>query len=196
MRRGTIGVALALVVLLGFGWDGSAEIYIWTDEQGVVHMTDQWDNVPPSMHARVTVRESTRRPEPVLPASLPPLVETKPTEPLSSRHSPLQMAPDLPKDPPITIVLPASPDSRILSPKHRPFIHRTRRPEPPFPHNVRLDPVDPNFVWVGRHRVPKDTFTYPRIPLDTQAQFRERVRQLEQRRSSSGNAFPPPFHSR
>lgn len=190
------GIALALAVLLGFSWDSSAEIYLWTDEQGVVHMTDQWDNIPPSMHARVTVRESTRRSDPVLPASLPPLVETKPTEPLPSRHPPLEMAPDLPKDPPNTIAPEASPDSRLLSPKHRPFIHRTRRLELPFPHNVRLDPIDPNFVWVGRNRVPKDTFTYPKIPLDKQAQFRERVRQLEQRRSSSRQGFPSLFPSR
>jgi hypothetical protein len=190
MRRGAIGAALALVVLFGSGRDIRAgEIYLWTDEQGVVHMTDQWDNVPTPMRSQVTVRESPIRPDPVPPPSSPPVVEANPTEPLTPRPQPFEMSPDLPKTPPATVAPPASPDSRALIPHHRPFIHRAKRPELPFPYNVRLDPVDPSFVWVGPNRVPKDSLSYPRIPLDKQAQFRERVRQLEQRRSSPRKAL-------
>jgi hypothetical protein len=189
MRTRAVGVALALLVILSFGWETSADIYIWTDEQGIVHMTDQWDNVPAPMRSRVTVRERTLRSDPA--PSPPTLPQAPPAEPLTLRPQPLQMAPDLPENPSVAAVPPSSPDYRVLIPHHRPFIYRPKRPEPPFPYNVRLDPVDPNFVWVGPNRVPRDTFAYPRIPLEKQAQFRERIRQLEQRRSGPGKAGQP-----
>jgi hypothetical protein len=60
---------------------------------------------------------------------------------------------------------------------------------------VRLDPVDRNFVWVGPNRVPKDSFTYPRVSLEKQAQFRERIRVLEQQRSGRRHLSPVrPLH--
>jgi hypothetical protein len=40
MRLGGIGLAVALVTMLAFCPEAAAEIYIWTDAQGVVHMTD------------------------------------------------------------------------------------------------------------------------------------------------------------
>ncbi len=181
MRRRAIGTALALSIILGFGWETSADIYIWTDERGIVHMTDQWDNVPAPRRADVTVRESTPRWEHVSPP--PTRSEVTPVEPLTPRQLPLQTAPDLAETPAVTVAPASSPHSHIAVSKHRRFIHRPKRVEPPFPHNVRLDPFDSNFVWVGPNRVPQDTFTYPRIPLEKQAQFRERIRQLEQRRS-------------
>ena len=37
--------AVAVAMVLGGGVKAS-EMYLWTDEQGVVHMTNQWANVP------------------------------------------------------------------------------------------------------------------------------------------------------
>ena len=58
--------------------------------------------------------------------------------------------------------------------------------------HVRLDPDDKNFVWVGPSRVPKDAFTYPRVSLEQQAQFRDRIRRLEQRRTKPPKVAPTP----
>ena len=49
----SLGVVVAMAMVLGGGVKADAEIYLWTDEQGVVHMTDQWSNVPESARARV-----------------------------------------------------------------------------------------------------------------------------------------------
>jgi hypothetical protein len=197
MRGRALGAALALAVWLGSsGGAAWADIYLWSDEQGVVHMTDRWDNVPAPMRPRAMVRESTSRPEPAPSPPAPPVSQGQPTEPSLSRSPLPQGSPEV-SEPSSAMVAPLpSPHDRVLAPSRRPFIPRPKRLEPPFPHNVRLDPFDPNFVWVGPNRVPKDTFRYPNIPLDKQAQFQERIRQLEQRRSSPGKALPPHSTSR
>jgi hypothetical protein len=183
MRCGVTVVALALTVLCISHVETWADIYTWTDEQGIVHMTDQWDNIPALMRPAVTVRESTPQSDPVRPSSASPLSQEQSESP-TPRPQPLQMSPEISETPPASVVPSPSPDYPTLVPNHRPYRYRSKRPDPPFPYNVRLDPFDAKFVWVGPNRVPKDTFTYPKIPLETQRQFRERIRQLEQRRSS------------
>jgi hypothetical protein len=191
MRGRLFWVMVALGMVLGVGVQASAEIYLWTDERGVVHMTDQWANVPESARAQVSVRESA-----------PPSIEgtpgmepaARPVEPVTIPQPPLQIPPDLTQTPPTAVPSPSvilyPRESSVLIPSSRPFIHHREKVSPPFPYNVRLDPFDPNFVWVGRNRVPKDTFTYPRISLGTQAQFRSRLRALEQRRSGPQKTLP------
>jgi Domain of unknown function (DUF4124) len=196
MRGWALWLTVTLALALGVGVEASAEIYLWTDERGVVHMTDQWANVPESARARLSVRESSATPS----DGTPPTAEaTSPVEPLTVEPLPMQMAPDLaetpPPAPPLPSVVPYVHEPSVLIPRNRPFVHHPKKLSPPFPYNVRLDPFDPNFVWVGPSRVPKDTFTYPRISLDKQAQFRDRIRALEQRRSSPPKTFPPkPAH--
>ena len=184
-------VAVAVAMVLGGGVKASAEMYLWTDEQGVVHMTNQWANVPESARARVSVRDSAPPPSEGTPAMEP---AARPVEPVTVRQPPMQMPPDLAQTPPTVAPSPSGVpypgDSSVLIPNSRPFVHHPKKVSPPFPYNVRLDPVDPNFVWVGRNRVPKDTFTYPRVSLDAQAQFRNRIRSLEQRRSAPHTTFP------
>jgi hypothetical protein len=184
-------VAAAVAMVLGGGVKASAEIYLWTDEWGVVHMTNQWANVPESARARVSVRDSAPAPSEGTPSMEP---VARPVEPVTVRQPPMQMPPDLAQTPPPVAPSPSGVpylgDSSVLIPNSRPFVHHPKKVSPPFPHNVRLDPVDPNFVWVGRNRVPKDTFTYPRVSLDAQAQFRNRIRSLEQRRSVPPTTFP------
>ena len=196
MRVTALRMAVALGIILGLAWEGMAAIYVWTDERGVVHMTDQWANVPESMRSRVAVRESSPASSDAAAPSEPVGSVMPPAEPRPERPSPLQMPPDLAETPSPTVSLPpVAPDSggtSVLIPDHRPFVHRPKKPSPPFPYNVRLDPHDENFVWVGPSRVPKDSFTYPRVSLDQQAQFRNRIRQLEQRRSKPLRASPTP----
>jgi len=186
-------VAVAVAVVLGGGVKASAEMYLWTDEWGVVHMTNQWGNVPESARARVSVRDSAPPPSEGTPSMEP---VARPVEPVTVRQPPMQMPPDLTQTPPPVALSPSGVpypgDSSVLIPNSRPFVHHPKKVSPPFPHNVRLDPVDQNFVWVGRNRVPKDTFTYPRVSLDAQAQFRNRIRSLEQRRSAPPMTFPTP----
>jgi Domain of unknown function (DUF4124) len=183
-------VVVALGIVLGGGVRARAEMYLWTDELGVVHMTNQWANVPESARARVSVRDSTPPPSEGPPAAEPAL---PPVEPAPVRQSPMQMPPDLEQVPatvtPSPYGVPYFGDSSVLIPNSQPFVHRPKKVSPPFPYNVRLDPVDPNFVWVGRNRVPKETFTYPRVSLDAQAQFRNRIRTLEQRRMGPHTTF-------
>jgi hypothetical protein len=183
--------AVAVAMVLGGGVKASAEMYLWTDEQGVVYMTNQWANVPESARARVSVRDSAPPPGEGAPAMEP---TARPVEPVTVGRPPMQMPPDLAQTPPTLAPLPPGViypgDSSVLIPNSQPFVHHPRKVSPPFPYNVRLDPVDPNFVWVGRNRVPKETFTYPRVSLDAQAQFRNRIRSLEQRRSAPLTTFP------
>ncbi len=191
MRGKVFWLMVTLGMVLGVGAEVSAELYLWTGERGVVHMTDQWANVPESARSRVSVRESSA----ALRAA-PPVTDqaTRPVEPLTVRQPRLQMAPDPAPTPPPPA--PAPPvvtypgESLRLVPSHRPFVHHPKKPSPPFPYNVRLDPFDSNFVWVGPNRVPKDTFTYPRISLDKQVQFQNRIRLLEQRRAAPVKMFP------
>jgi hypothetical protein len=186
-------VAVAVAVVLGGGVKASAEMYLWTDERGVVHMTNQWANVPESARAQVSVRDSAPSLSEGTPATEP---AAHSVEPVTVRQPPLQMPPDLAQTPPTVAPSPSvvlyPGDSSVLIPNSRPFVHHPKKVSPPFPYNVRLDPVDPNFVWVGRNRVPKDSFTYPRVSLDAQAQFRNRIRSLEQRRSAPPTTFPTP----
>jgi Domain of unknown function (DUF4124) len=189
-----IGFGLALAIILSWSWEAVAEIYLWTDPQGVVHMTDQWAKVPESMRSRISVRESamssTSAPQP----SSQPGSQTTTPESLSSEQQPLQMSPDLSESaqPSVTFpsVTPYPSPSSVLIPWHQPFIHRPKKFFPPFPFDVHLDPFDRNFVWVGPNRVPKDSLTYPHISLDQQMQFRDRMRALEAQRSSSQKPSP------
>jgi hypothetical protein len=186
-------VAVVMAIVVGGGVKARAEMYLWTDERGVVHMTNQWANVPESAHARVSVRDSMPSLSEGTPATEP---AARPVEPVTVWQPPMQMPPDLPQTPPIVApspsVVPYPGDSSVLIPNSRPFVHHPKKVSPPFPYNVRLDPVDPNFIWVGRNRVPKDSFTYPRVSLDAQAQFRNHIRSLEQRRSAPPTAIPTP----
>jgi hypothetical protein len=183
-------VTVALATVLGGSEQVSAELYLWTDEQGVVHMTNQWASVPESAHAHVVVRESAPASEGT-PAMEP---ARRSVEPRPVMEPPLQLPPDPAQTPataaPSPSVVPYARESSVLIPSSRPFVQHPKKVSPPFPYNVRLDPHDSNFVWVGRNRVPKDTFIYPRVPLDTQAQFRNRIRTLEQRRTAPHRTFP------
>jgi hypothetical protein len=192
LMRGWIVWSLGVLgIVLGLAVQTTAEIYLWTDEQGVVHMTDQWTNVPESARPDVSVRESSAAPSQ---GAAPREQAASPNEPFAIEQPPLQMAPDVAQTPPTVAPLPSTLpfpyDSSVLVPNSRPFIHQSKKPSPPFPYNVRLDPFDRDFVWVGPNRVPKDTFTYPHVSLDTQAQFRNRIRALEQRRSLPQKTFP------
>ena len=91
------GVAVALAMVLGGGVKASAEMYLWTDDQGVVHMTNQWANVPESARARVSVRDSAPPPSEGTPATEP---AARPVEPVTVRQPPMQMPPDLAQTPP------------------------------------------------------------------------------------------------
>jgi hypothetical protein len=194
MRVSVLWMMLALGIALGLSCEVSAEIYLWTDERGVVHMTDQWTNVPESMRSRVSVREGSPEPRETPPAAEQAGRPLPPVEPHTVRQPPQQMPPDLAETPPLappsSAVAPYASDTSVLIPTYRPFVHRPKKLSPPFPYNVRLDPFDPNFVRVGPNRVPKDTFTYPRVSLEQQARFRNRIRALEQRKSGSHNASP------
>ncbi len=190
-----MGFSLALTIILSWSWEASAEIYLWTDAQGVVHMTDQWANVPESMRSRVSVRESsvssTSAPQP----SSQTGAQTTTPEFFTSKQQPLQMSPDLSESVRPSITPPSatpypSPSSALI-PWHQPFIRHPKKFFPPFPFDVQLDPFDRNFVWVGPNRVPKDSLTYPHISLDQQMQFRDRIRALEEQRSSFQKPFPP-----
>jgi hypothetical protein len=196
MRVKAVGMAVVLGIILGVSWEGKAEIYFWTDEHGVVHMTDQWANVPESMRSRVSVRESAPVSSDTVSTSEQASSVMSPVEPHAEKPSPLQMSPDLAETPPPVVSPPSvvldSRGTSALLPDHRPFVHRPKKPSPPFPYNVKLDPFDKDFVWVGPSRVPKETFTYPRVSLEQQAQFRNRIRQLEQRRSKPPRATPTP----
>jgi hypothetical protein len=199
MRGGVVWLTVVLGMVLGLGAEAHAEIYLWTDERGVMHMTNQWANVPESARARVSVRESTPPPSEGTLAMEP---AAPPVEPRTVTQPAVQMPPeppDLAQTPsmaaPLPSVAPYPPESSVLIPHSRPFVRHPKKVSPPFPYNVRLDPFDPNFVWVGKNRVPKDTFTYPRVSLDTQAQFRNRLRTLEQRRSAPQKTLPTkPVH--
>jgi hypothetical protein len=185
------GVVVVVALLLWGGVKAHGEIYLWTDEQGVVHMTNQWANVPESARPRVSVRDSA----PPLPEGTPAMEPAaRPVDPVTSRQPPMQMSPDLAQVHPLIAPppsdVPYGNGSSVLIPSPRPFVHRPKKVSPPFPYNVRLDPVDPDFVWVGPNRVPKETFTYPRVPLDVQVQFSNRIRSLEQRRSAPPTIVP------
>jgi hypothetical protein len=191
MKVRVLWFIVALGIVLGLGVEVNAAIYLWMDEGGVVHMTNQWANVPESARSRVSVRESSAPSSEGMPAT----GQAKhPGEPLAVKQPALQMAPDIAQTPPpaapLPSVVPYLPESSVLIPSYRPFVHHLKKISPPFPYNVRLDPFDPNFVWVGPNRVPKDTFTYPRVSLDKQAQFRDRIRALEQRRPAPPRMFP------
>jgi len=189
-----IGRALALAIILSWSWEASAEIYLWTDPQGVVHMTDQWANVPESMRSHISIRHSSMSATsaPQLSSQTGPQTITR--ESLTSMQQPLPISPDLPESAqrsvtPPSVTLYPSPFS-AFTPWHQPFIHRPKKFFPPFPFDVQLDPFDRNFVWVGPNRVPKDSLAYPHISLDQQMQLRDRLRALEAQRSSAQKPLP------
>jgi hypothetical protein len=193
VRLGGIGIAIALVTTLAFGPEAAAEIYIWTDAHGVVHMTDQWVNVPEAMRPRVSVRDSSATAVPPTPqASLPQSAAPQP------QAFPQQARPVVPETtpPPASDGLSSPPttpeggNSSWFIPRQRPLIHAPKRKTPPFPYDVQLDPHDNKFVWVGPNRVPKELFTYPRVSLEQQSQFQQRLRTLEQRQPS--HVYQPP----
>jgi hypothetical protein len=90
-------VAVAVSMVLGGGVKASAEMYLWTDERGVVHITNQWANVPESARARVSVRDSAPPPGEGTPATEQ---APRPVEPVTVRPPPMQMPPDLVQTPP------------------------------------------------------------------------------------------------
>ena len=179
----------ALAILLSLGWEVKAEIYYWTDDRGTVHMTDHWSNVPEVMRSRVSIRESSPPSSPIHPESA--VVESMAPLPEPVPVNPLQMPPDLEELPPPSHPSPStllpSEDASDLTSDYRVRAPRAKRPSRPFPYNVRLDPSDRYFVWVGPNRVPKDLFTYPRVSLEKQAQFRDRLRTLERRKAEPRN---------
>ena len=196
MKGGLFWVAMALGIVLGGGVKASAEMYLWTDGRGVVHMTNQWAHVPESARTQVSVRDST---PPASEGTPTPQPAARPIEPRTVTQPSLPMPPDRAQTPPTAAPLAVARfpfvvlqprESSVLIPRSRPFVRHPHKVFPPFPFNVHLDPFDRNFVWVGRSRVPKDAFAYPRVSLDIQAQFRNRIRTLEQRRSAPHATFP------
>jgi hypothetical protein len=191
MRGSVLWLTIALGMVLGWALDASPEMYLWTDEQGVVHITNQWAHVPEAARARVSVRQSAAVPREGTPARE---LTTPSAETPIVNLPPLQMAPDLTQGPaalpPSPSLLPHADVSSWLIPRSRSLIHHRKKLSPPFPDNVRLDPFHSDFVWVGPNRVPKDIFTYPRMSLDTQARFRDRMRTLEKHRSAPHKRFP------
>jgi hypothetical protein len=186
MRAVMPWIALGLTVICGSGGSASAAIYLWTDEHGVVTMTDRWDNVPPAMRARVQVRETTPR---SAPAATPALPQPWPPRPAESTPQPPQIILVFAEPTPPSVSSFEFSDARPFIPRPRLFVRRLKRFDPPFPHNVRLDPFDPQFVWVGPSRVPRDAFRSPNIPPEKQAQFWERIRQLERRQTPGVKPF-------
>ena len=191
MRGGVLWLLVVLGMVLEFAVEVNAEIYLWTDERGVVHMTDQWTNVPESARASVSVRESSAAPgEGVAPREQ----EARPASHSPLRNHPCRWPPMWPRRHQRQLLCPLpyqSPMNPLCSSQlGGPSSHQSKKPSSPFPYNVRLDPSDRNFVWVGPNRVPKEVFTYPRVSLDTQAQFNKRLRALEQRRTPPQKTFP------
>ena len=199
MRRGPIfitmvGFSLALAIIMTCNREASAEIYLWTDARGVVHMTDRWAKVPEPMRSRTSVRESS-----VPSTSAPqPSSQTEPqtitSEFLTSKRQALQMSPSVSESAQPSITLPSVPSCALqfsaLVPWHQPSINSLKQFFPPFPFDVQLDPFDPNFVWVGPNRIPKDSLTYPHVSFDQQSQLRSRLRVLEEQRPSFRKPFP------
>lgn len=187
-----VRVILTLSVILTWGWEARAEIYVWTDERGIVHMTDQFSHVPESIRSRVSVRESAPASSEAPP--VPEAIEIKrpPVAPQTARAPSIQTPSEPPEaSPPPPSPVPSYPsDTSVSLSGDYPYVPRAKKPVPPFPYNVRLDPYDPKFVWVGPNRVPKSTFTYPNVSLDKQAQFRNRVHTLEQRQSAPYKTSP------
>ena len=76
----------------------------------------------------------------------------------------MQMPPDLAQTPPTGLLRPPSvtypSDSSVLIPNSRPFVHHPKKVSPHFLTTCGSS-IDPNFVWVGRNRVPKDTLHIP-----------------------------------
>jgi hypothetical protein len=191
MRGGVVWLTTLLGIVLGLTTEAAPEMYLWADEGGVVHMTNEWSRVPESARSRVSVRESAG---PLREESLSTEQIPRPVEPSATTVPPLRMPSKSGQEPAATPSSPsAQPDGSgwpWLVPSSRPLVHHRKKISPPFPYNVQLDPYDSNFVWVGPNRVPKETFRYPRVSLDTQAQFRDRVRALEHHRLVPQKGFP------
>ncbi|MGH8058926.1 MAG: DUF4124 domain-containing protein, partial [Candidatus Entotheonellia bacterium] len=181
---------LVLAMMLASPAGVAAAIYVWTDDAGVVHMTDDWERIPPTMRPRVAVHESS---EPVRPEPPVAVESTRPVpapKPLAGKLPPLEISPDITELPgsspaPSAIAEPQVTHRHPLRHHARPSLPHARPLLSPFPLNVQLDPVDPDVVRIGQSRVRKDTLAYPRISLEDEAKFQARLRALEQRRLSS-----------
>ena len=86
----SFGVVMVMAMVLGEGVKAGAEMYLWTDEQGVVHMTNQGATVPESARARVSVRNTTPQLNDGTLATEP---AARPLEPVTVRQSPMQIIP-------------------------------------------------------------------------------------------------------
>lgn len=187
---------IVLGIILGFAQAGAADIYSWTDDQGVVHMTDLWTNVPELMRSRITVREISTPSVPDARPPAPPVPSTIGSQTLTLKQKPLEMSPEVAGFPVTSAAPPVHVEPHVRHPfdtHHHRSIQHSKKFFAPFPHNVQLDPFDPNFVWVGRSRVPKDVLAFPHTSFENQWKFEERVRVLERQRTSSQK---PPEHRR
>ncbi|MBI3330109.1 MAG: hypothetical protein HYZ81_25805 [Nitrospinae bacterium] len=188
MRRAWISIAWGIVLVLTQA--AAAEIYIWTDDQRVVNMTDLWTSVPEAMRSRVNVREGSLASISDHPSAVLPVPPTRVPQPPTSARKPLPLPPDV-SEPPATSATPPVyvtwdvPVPHVFSPPSHPVIPHPKPSSPPFPYNVQLDPFDPHFVWVGKARVPREALTFPHTSFENQWKFEDRLRVLEQQRSSS-----------
>jgi len=183
-------VMVVLTALLVYPTIIAAEIYVWTDDAGIVHMTDRWANVPPSMRPRVAVRESSEPRQTEPPAADTSQGPSPPSKPPMLQHPPPQLAPDTSGAPPgdavpLDVIEQPAPHRHPVKQRLRAGTFQPRPSDLPFPDNVQLDPVDPNFVRIGQSRVRKDTLTYPRISLEDESKLQARLRTLQQQPPSS-----------
>lgn len=183
-------MVLVLAMLLASPAVVAATIYVWTDDAGVVHMTDDWERIPPSMRPRVAVHESSQPIPPEAPASVESTRPAPAPKPLAGKLPPLEISPDIAEvpgssPPPSAIAEPQVTHRHPLRHHARPSLPHARPLLSPFPLNVQLDPVDPDVVRIGQSRVRKDALAYPRMSLEDEAKFQARLRALEQRRLSS-----------
>jgi predicted aspartyl protease len=67
---------VALLLVLGASGLASAELYRWTDENGISHYTSDVESIPPNLRASVTVSSPPRSPDgpPQRPAADPTVV--------------------------------------------------------------------------------------------------------------------------
>ncbi|HEY4706324.1 MAG TPA: DUF4124 domain-containing protein [Thermodesulfobacteriota bacterium] len=74
MRPLLVIIALFLAVAPAF-----ADLYQWTDQQGVVHITDSLEKVPQAYRGKVRViKEGVKEPGPSLETTTPPALSTEP----------------------------------------------------------------------------------------------------------------------
>lgn len=70
---------LVLAALLFAASPALADLYQWTDQQGVIHITDSLDKVPPAYRGKVrVVKEGVKEEGPSLEATTPPPLTAEP----------------------------------------------------------------------------------------------------------------------